>query len=85
MVPSLESEHSDDVEDSRREQMSTSIFREEAKVKLKANDPRLLRAANRIIRLYGLAEVDVYCVRPESLANVIAHEVNRDLPTGRNE
>jgi hypothetical protein len=65
--------------------MSTTTFYEESKVEWKADDPRLLRAAKRIIRLYDLTEMEVCCVKPESLAKVIAHELNQDPPAERNE
>jgi len=49
------------------------------KARLKSNDPRLLRAARRLIRLYDLHQTDLFKVTPESVAKVIAEELDRDL------
>ncbi len=43
---------------------------------LKEEDTRLLRAARRIIRLYDLEAVSFLSVKPESLARIIAQELN---------
>jgi len=61
--------------------MSTTIFRKEWDAPWEPNDPRLLRAAQRIIRLYDLGEITIYSANPESLAKVIAGELN-DQGTG---
>jgi hypothetical protein len=45
----------------------------------KSSDPRLLRAAKRLIRLYDLRQTNLFKVNPESVAEVIAQELNRDL------
>lgn len=45
----------------------------------KASDPRLVRAAKRLIRLYDLYQSNLFKVKPESVADVIAQELNRDL------
>ena len=58
--------------------MAPTSVRMERKVEWKADDPRLLRAAERIIRLYDLDGTSVYCVNAESLAKVIAFELNQD-------
>ena len=52
---------------------------EQAKARWKFNDPRLLRAAKRLIRLYDLHQTNLFKVDPESVAEVIAQELNRDL------
>jgi hypothetical protein len=41
-----------------------------------SQDPRLLRAAQRIIRLYDLEQAGLITVRAESVADIIAHELN---------
>ena len=58
--------------------MSTTIFRKEWEAPWKPDDPRLLRAAQRIIRLYDLGAINVYSAKPESVAKVIAQELNDD-------
>jgi hypothetical protein len=40
-------------------------------------DTRLLRSARRIIRLYDLSESKHICVKTESVAQIIAEELNR--------
>ncbi len=42
-----------------------------------ADDPRLLRAVRRIIRLYDLEQTGLVCINPESLAEIIASEINK--------
>ncbi len=44
--------------------------------RIKPDDARLLRAARRIIRLYDLDEARVIRVKAESLAQIIAQELN---------
>jgi hypothetical protein len=57
--------------------MSTTTFSKEPNERWKPDDPRLLRAAQTIIRLYDLGQITSYSVKPESLANVIARELNQ--------
>ena len=63
--------------------MSTTIFRKADETPWKPDDPRLLRAAQQIIRLYDLGEIDLYTAHPESVAKVIANELNRNSGKGR--
>jgi hypothetical protein len=58
--------------------MSTTTFSKEWVAQWNPDDPRLLRAAQKIIRLYDLGEINLYSARPESLAKVIARELNDD-------
>ena len=51
---------------------------EQAKGRWEPNDRRLLRAANRVIRLYDLHQSDLFKVSAESLAKMIAQDLNRD-------
>ena len=57
--------------------MSTTIFCKETQTSWKPDDPRLLRLARKIIRLYDLGQIDIYDAKPESLAKVIAQELNQ--------
>jgi len=57
--------------------MSTTAFSKETEKPWKPDDPRLLRAAQKIIRLYDLGHIDILSARPESLAKVIASELNQ--------
>ena len=56
--------------------MSTTFFRKEWEAPWKPDDPRLLRVAEKIMRLYDLGAINVYSAKPESLAKVIAQELN---------
>jgi len=56
--------------------MSTTTFRKDWDAPWKPDDPRLLRAAQRIIRLYDLGEIGIFSAKPESVAKVIARELN---------
>jgi hypothetical protein len=58
--------------------------REQAKARWRPDDPRLLQAAKRLIRLYDLQQTNLFKVSAESLAAVIAQELNSDL-NGRNK
>jgi hypothetical protein len=58
--------------------------REQARARWKPDDPRLLRAAKRLIRLYDLHPTNLFKVSAESIADVIAQELNSDL-NRRNE
>jgi hypothetical protein len=53
--------------------------REQAKARWKSDDSRLLQAAKRLIRLYDLQPTNLFKVSAESLAAVIAQELNSDL------
>ena len=51
----------------------------QTRVSWRADDPRLLRAARRLIRLYDLHHCSLFTVNPASLAQVIAQELNHDI------
>jgi hypothetical protein len=55
---------------------------EQAKPSWKPDDPRLLRAARRLIRLYDLQHTSLFTVSPNSVANVIAQELNQEPKQG---
>ncbi len=57
--------------------MNECAFNDDQQWLWKEDDPRLLRAARRIIRLYDLEQEGIVCVKAESLASLIAHELNR--------
>ena len=57
--------------------MSTTTLNKAPNKRWKPDDPRLLRAAETIIRLYDLGQATAYSVKPESLADVIARELNQ--------
>jgi hypothetical protein len=59
--------------------MSRPVLAEKPKGEWKPNDPRLLRAAQRLIRLYDGEQAGPFWIKPESIANVIADELN-NLP-----
>jgi len=63
--------------------MSTTFFRKERQLSWNPDDPRLLRAAQRIIRLYDLGAISIYFADPASVAKVIAQELNQDSPEKR--
>ena len=58
--------------------MSTTTFRKPVENRWRPDDPRLLRAAQRIIRLYDLGQIDIFSAQPESVAQVIANELNQN-------
>ena len=58
--------------------MSTTMFRKAVDTPWKPDDPRLLRVAQKIIRLYDLGQIETYSAKPESLAKVIAAELNEN-------
>ena len=58
--------------------MSTTIFRKAVEIPWRPDDPRLLRLAQKIIRLYDLSQIEIYSATPESLAKVIASELNQN-------
>jgi len=54
------------------------MFRKAVDTPWKPDDPRLLRVAQKIIRLYDLGQIEIYSAKPESLAKVIARELNEN-------
>ena len=58
--------------------MSTRFFRKEWEAPWKPDDPRLLRVAEKIIRLYDLRGINIYLAKPETMAKMIAQELNED-------
>ena len=44
----------------------------------RSNDPRLLRAAQKLIRLYDGEQGGPFWLKPESIANLIASELNAE-------
>jgi hypothetical protein len=48
----------------------------------KANDPRLLKAAQKLIRLYDGEQAGLFWLKPESIATLIASELNASSEEG---
>ncbi len=49
----------------------------EEKPQWRRNDPRLVRAAQRLIRLYDGEQAGPFWIKAESIAAIIADEINR--------
>ena len=56
--------------------MSTTFYRREWEAPWKPDDPRLLRLAEKIIRLYDLGGMPIYVAKPETMAKMLAQELN---------
>lgn len=56
--------------------MTNATTEKQNAVELQPDDPRLVRAAHKLIKLYDLQPNALFSVRAESLAHVISAELN---------